>query len=924
MSFLAGAAPRQTGALRTLVLLLILAAGSASGAFAQLNFTNARHDLPVGATPRSVVSADLNGDGLKDLIVAAGSSNAISILLNNGNGVFRPASQVATGDSPNAAVVSKMSGDTSLIMAVACFVSDQLQIFLGNGAGGFGAPTNMFMGLGTHPAALAVIDWNRDNKTDLVVILNGTNEVRLYTGNGLGGFTIASGATFFVPVISPVAVTVGDWDQDGNQDVAVACEGDTSTDPPGNGAVTVAYGCPTGLCFPATTTVYAAPEGVVSGLFNNDIYPDLVVGSSAGNNVAILYGDPDFGFTSVTPLAVNGGSFGLAVGDFNGDTKADLAVGEDLATTGSPVVSIFNGNGFGTFTAGPVLPVGSTPADIAAVDFAGSTALDLATANTVAASVSLLVGNGSGGFTATPAVAEPAGSLLGGLVSADMNADGKLDLGITRDDVNAVDLLTGSGTGTFTSWQSLVLPGNQPGDAQAGTVLFDRFTSDGNPDLAVLIGGTDGVSVFPGNGAGVFGARVDYSLGTSCSPSTGNGCLDPQHMVAGPLNDTDTTHPDVVVTLLGADNPFPYGSISVLLQSGSGFGSATRYTGGAGPICNGGVTPGSACTLNTDCKGRCSVTSSTLCSADGDCPNGETCTNPSPGTCAINPTGVAVGLVNADTNRDLIVTGDTNNKAMYLPGNGTGAFSTVGSSATTGLQPQWPILKDLDGDGDQDLVVVNGFDSTVSTFLGDNAGNFTPLTQTGSGPDPSRGVLADLNLDGYDDLVVNNYSANSVAILLGDGTGHFGLPVRLGVGDGPITINVADYNGDGRPDLACANQADGTVSLLMNVSTDVQCSLTQAGNVTSVTWTPMYEAGRYDVIRGLVSNLTQTTNTVNLGAVTCVENDSPDSLSTDAASIPPLGTLYFYLMRGQDQNVKGSYGRSTLNKVRVAASGDCL
>jgi len=926
MSALEGGPLRQARpALRPLLVLLLLAAGPPAP-LAQMDFTAVRRDMAVGSTPRTIAAGDLNGDGKQDLVVVAGSSNAVSILLNAGGGVFRPVTKVVTGDSPNAAVLANFNSDAFPDMVVATYLSNQIQIYLGNGSGGFAAPTSISTGSGSGPWALAVLDWNQDGKNDLVVILYGTSRYRLYIGNGAGGFSLHSE---YSVALHPVAVTAGDLDGDDIPDVAIVSEGST----PPNGTVTVAYGCPLGFCFPVTTTVYSTPASITSGLLDTDIYPDLVVGSMGSNNLAILYQDIA-GFTSVTPLNVGGGSFTAAVGDFNGDTKQDIAVGVQRPA-GQGAVKIYTGNGLRIFSEGGTFPTGSVAADMVAVDFGGSTALDLATANTTAASVSLLIGDGAGGFTTTPRYAFPASSNIAGLASADMNGDGKIDLAVTWSDGTGVELdslalLQGSGTGTFSAWQSLTLRGSTAGDAQAGPVLFAPFVgADSNPDLAVLLGGIDksfppAVELFPGNGSGVFGARQDYLLGYDCI-KIGPGeydCLDPQAMAAAPLNDTDTLHPDLAVTVLGGDATFPNGFLSVLLQSGGAFSPATRYAPW-GAYCLGGVTPGAACTLDSNCPGRCSG-STTLCSSSLDCPSPQTCSNPPPGTCEpMGPTGIAAGLVNGDGNRDLMVCGSTGNKAAFLPGNGTGTFSTLGSLTGTGTNPQWPILKDLDGDLDQDMVVLNYMGGTVSIFQGDNAGNFAPLVQVPGLRFPYRGVMADLNLDGWDDLAVGNLSMGTVSVLPGDGSGHFGAPIHLGVGNTPRYITTADYNGDGKPDLTTSDGGDGAVSILLNTSRDPVLTLTQAGSTTTAAWPGMFEASSYDVIRGLISQLTQTDTQVNLGDVTCVENDSPDTLSTESGN-PALETIYFYVMRTQDPYVKGSYGLSSLNKIRVPASGDCL
>src|SRR4030095_490810 len=145
------------------------------------------------------------------------------------------------------------------------------------------------------------------------------------------------------------------------------------------------------------------------------------------------------------------------------------------------------------------------------------------------------------------------------------------------------------------------------------------------PDLASLNAGSEKVSVFPGTGPGTFGTRADYTLGNSCNFSSGDNCIAPQNFVAAPLNDTDSSHPDLAVANRDGDTSFPFGSISIFLQSGSGFSSATRYAGGNNPMCGGGLANGAACTSNLDCRGRCSVATSTPCSIDTDCPPGQTC-----------------------------------------------------------------------------------------------------------------------------------------------------------------------------------------------------------------------------------------------------------------------------------------------------------
>ena len=117
---------------------------------------------------------------------------------------------------------------------------------------------------------------------------------------------------------------------------------------------------------------------------------------------------------------------GVAVGDFNGDGKLDVAV----TNMASNNVTILLGKGDGTFTAAASPATGKSPNGIVVGDFNGDGKLDLAVANEDSNSLTILLGNGDGTFRAA---ASPAtGATPFGLVAGDFNGDGKLDLAVTN------------------------------------------------------------------------------------------------------------------------------------------------------------------------------------------------------------------------------------------------------------------------------------------------------------------------------------------------------------------------------------------------------------------------------------------------------------------------------------------------------------
>ncbi len=155
-------------------------------------------------------------------------------------------------------------------------------------------------------------------------------------------------------------------------------------------------------------------------------------------------GNGSGGFTAASgsPFAVGSGPTGIAVGDFNGDGRADLAV----SNAGGSSVTVLLGHVSGGFTAasGSPFAVGSGPGPIAVGDFNGDGNLDLAVTNIDSGTVTVLRGNGSGGFSTT-ATGSPyaVGTDPKGIAAGDFNGDGILDLAVSSAGTGAVTILLG-------------------------------------------------------------------------------------------------------------------------------------------------------------------------------------------------------------------------------------------------------------------------------------------------------------------------------------------------------------------------------------------------------------------------------------------------------------------------------------------------
>ena len=299
---------------------------------------------------------------------------------------------------------------------------------------------------------------------------------------------------------TPASVAVGDFNRDGKLDLAVANEGRNNISillGKGDGTFQAAvnYGLGSGTPEPAAVAV---------GDFNGDGKLDLAVANAGTSNVTVLLGNGDGTFQAPVDYAAGSG-FSVAVGDFNGDGKLDLAV----ANVASNNISVLLGNGDGTFQNAVHYSAGATPFWVAVGDFNRDGKLDLVVANDGGNNVSVLLGNGDGTFQA--AVNYSTGSGPTSVAVGDFNGDGKLDLAVANNASNNISVLLGNGDGTF---RPAI---NYGAGSGSRTVAVGDFNGDGKLDLVVannaVNGGTPSVSVLLGNGDGTFQTAVDYTAG---------------------------------------------------------------------------------------------------------------------------------------------------------------------------------------------------------------------------------------------------------------------------------------------------------------------------------------------------------------------------------------------------------------------------
>ncbi len=337
--------------------------------------------LPVGTHPVSVMIADVNKDGKRDLIVANGGTGNLSIYLGDGKGGFTQAkgSPFPAGPNPSDITLGDFNGDGNLDVAIANHGVKLVTVLLGDGKGGFSfAPGSPFsVPSNPHPHGIAAADFNGDKKLDLAVDSWGENKVLVMFGNGDGTFQ-TTGVKFDVGKMPYQRLRVADLSEDGNADIITSNFEESS--------VSVLLGDGKGQFSRKDFPVPSSPFGLSVGDFNGDRHLDIAIDHYSGhgtdpskNGLSILFGDGkgNFNLAKGSPYPVGHYPATVVAGDLNGDGITDIAIPNNMENT----VTIYLGGRDGIKQAGPPIPVGHGPECVAIADLDGDGKADLVVAN---------------------------------------------------------------------------------------------------------------------------------------------------------------------------------------------------------------------------------------------------------------------------------------------------------------------------------------------------------------------------------------------------------------------------------------------------------------------------------------------------------------------------------------------------------------
>jgi hypothetical protein len=236
--------------------------------------------------------------------------------------------------------------------------------------------------------------------------------------------------------------------------------------------------------------------GLAVGDFNGDGKPDIAVTDSSQKQVIVYLNNGNGSFSSPITTPIQMGALGagaIAVGDFNEDRKLDLIVG---TIAGSQANIFLSGNGDGTFTQGQTLPGSFGFFSAAVADINHDSHLDLIAGGN--GTLYVYLGDGHGAFTQQSFTNQGPSDAFFSVVAGDFNNDSKIDFVATAFNANNLRYFAGNGDGSFAAPSAL----SSRNIVNPRFLASADFSGDGKPDL--LLGYPDIATIILGNGDGTF------------------------------------------------------------------------------------------------------------------------------------------------------------------------------------------------------------------------------------------------------------------------------------------------------------------------------------------------------------------------------------------------------------------------------------
>jgi hypothetical protein len=814
-----------------------------------------QNKLMAGFDPRGILIEDYNGDGAHDLAVA--NSDALgnvftragyfgqlfeipiklrpygAIPIENGNILTPPGASyskdVDFGDFNNDGIKDLVVVSEGYIVPLlgTLLVPSTVTVLLGDGLTEDNSnkkshflKSNLSI-VGNGSVSVVAGDFNNDGAQDFATASSAEDKISVRMGvpdwgSILGDLLLESplGNEFtnkpdVLVSTNPSSIVKGDFNNDGIQDLAVACRGVVESDEVTyntNGFVSIRLGNGNGgfsECQDCEIEVGLNPSNIKIADFNGDGIEDFAVTNTFSNDISIRFGNGDGSFYGNTQIPVEEGPVKLVVGDFNEDHILDMAVASKIslsiltgASNGALQLQV-NGNN-------TVIPNNdTTPSLDDHTDFdnleinASSASRTYTIENTGTSSITLnqsdiLIEGADASMFSIDSVTYPLFIPAGESVNFDVSFNPSLPgekTAIIK--INISNCIT-SFTYTFTVKATVVPPpelGNYP-----NTLLVLGENSSILPDELPL--------------------HTLRAVAYTDSNFTGKLLVDP---ITGIISVTNANQLGTYLVYVQAYTVSDISTtITFELTISSPENCITGFVDTANTDFNAtGANPSSVAIgdFNNDGKQDVAIAnkdSSFISVKFGNGTDGYSSETTIP--ILPNTTAIALADFNGDGNLDITAINTTDFRVYNILGNGDGTFE-IPIYLNLQYSPTEITVANFNNDGNKDVIITNAVSDNVTIRLGTGTGSFYEEIVVDVGVSPKHVVTANFNNDTFTDFAVVNYADNTVSIHLSNGDGSFSNPTVVAVGQGPSYITVGDFNTDGNQDFATANKDANSISI---------------------------------------------------------------------------------------------------------------
>jgi hypothetical protein len=697
---------------------------------------------------------------------------------------------------------------------------------------------------GIYPHCVVFGDFNGDGKPDLFVS-RGSSTVAAVIPNISTSGNIVFGPNIYLnaPVgtgLDQEGAAVGDLDGDGKPDIAL-------TSGIGQASVSIyrntSVGAAISFAGRLDLAVVNGPYGVTIGDLDGDGKPDLVVANTGGNQLSFfrnLSVPGTLSFGARVDLTLGGAPYDVAIGDIDGDGKADLVVSSQGSSGALYVIQ--NTSTTGTFSFGTPIGVATGFGRVSLGDLDGDGKLDIAEA---ASSAVTVVRNQStaGNFVFGGAQSFYNDSYSESVTIADLDGDGKKDLVCVNRFNNTVSVFHSTSSVGYLSFEAHV---DYSVEADPIFVSAADIDGDGRIDLAVANSGSANISVLKN----IIGANVAPQV-TGFTPASGNAG---SHVTISGVNlsgatavsfggtpaqsftVSSATSIDAVVGV-GASGSVgvttPYGTVTAPGFSYTGplitgftpsvaiAGTVVTITGsnltGATAVSFGGVAATTftvnsstsvTATVGAGASGAVKVTNPQgTVTKDGFIYGAPVVTSVVPGSGGIGSSVVITGSsFSAVASANTVYFGPV--KATVTAASGTSLTVTVPAGAA--CQPVSVTTNGLTAYSPMPFAVL--FPADVSTIT---AQSFVVGAQMNTGGYPQAMAVGDLDGDGKADVAVGNRITNTISVFQNKSVPSamaFAPKIDLATSLDPFKMSVGDLDGDGKLDLVVIGFNSGNAS----------------------------------------------------------------------------------------------------------------